>query len=269
MSLIELVGVTKAFYANREKDEAVIALDQVDLSIEKGEFVSLIGPSGCGKTVALSMMAGFSAPTLGEVRCCGAPIAGPGPDRGVVFQEYSLLPWLTVEDNIVFAVKNSCRARRERFDKRDAHRRAAEALCAVGLPDAGALRPNTLSGGMKQRVAIARLLAMDSEVFLMDEPFSALDEQTRSILDRSLFDLWRERGKTIVFVTHNITEAVLVSSRIVLFSGPPGRVAGQWVLSKDLERDLDSPEIRRVSEQIREALAAGSSAFGAQEAQDA
>ncbi len=265
MSLIELRDVTKAFYANREKDKATIAVDHVDLAVEEGEFVSLIGPSGCGKTVTLSLMAGFASPTMGEVLCCGAPIAGPGPDRGVVFQEYSLLPWLTVEDNIVFAVKNSCRARKVRFDKSDAHRRAAEALAAVGLPDAGGSRPNTLSGGMKQRVAIARLLAMDSEVFLMDEPFSALDEQTRSILDKSLFDLWKDRQKTIVFVTHNITEAVLVSSRIVLFSGPPGRIARQWMLPKDLERDLSSPEIQRVCDEIRIELARGSSAFGEQE----
>ena len=251
MSLIELTGVSKAFFTDRHKTTAKLSLDHVDLNVEEGEFVSLIGPSGCGKTVTLSMMAGFVMPTLGEVRFRGECIEKPGPERGVVFQEYSLLPWLSVMQNVVFALRNSIRAAGGRFDREEAAQRAADALATVGLDDVADMRPNTLSGGMKQRVAIARLLALDSEVFLMDEPFSALDEQTRHALDMSLFELWRERRKTIVFVTHNISEAVLMSSRIVLFSSSPGHVVEQWTLSTETERDPSSRELIELADEIR------------------
>ena len=272
MSLIELRGVSKGFFTDRKKTTAKIALDGVDLRVEEGEFVSLIGPSGCGKTVTLSMMAGFEQPTLGEVLFRGEPVSGPGPERGVVFQEYSLLPWLSVEQNVAFSVRNAMRAtagdggdrsgtglalsptgrpRPRRSPSSEARRRAREALATVGLLDSAGERPNTLSGGMKQRVAIARLLAMDSDVFLMDEPFSALDEQTRRALDESLFRLWRQHGKTIVFVTHNISEAVLMSSRIVLFSASPGRILREWELPADLERDLASPAVAAIADEIR------------------
>ena len=251
MSLIELQDVSKAFFADRHKKTAKLALDHVDLQVEEGEFVSLIGPSGCGKTVTLSMMAGFDTPTVGEVLFRGKRIEKPGPERGVVFQEYSLLPWLSVKQNVIFALQNSIRATGGHFDKQDASRRVDDALEVVGLADAADMRPNTLSGGMKQRVAIARLLAMDSEVFLMDEPFSALDEQTRHTLDTSLFDLWRERRKTIVFVTHNISEAVLMSSRIVLFSSSPGHIVEQWTLPTETDRDPTLREFAELTDEIR------------------
>lgn len=252
--LIELAGVGQAFFANRQATQAKVALKDVNLSIEQGEFVSLVGPSGCGKTVTLSIMAGFVRPVCGQALFRGRPIEGPSPERGVVFQEYSLMPWLSVEDNIMFALRNAARAQRVPFDKQAARERAREALSQVGLADAAPLRPNTLSGGMKQRVAIARLLAMDSEVLLMEEPFSALDEQTRAVLDASLFQLWRERAKTIVFVTHNITEAVLMSSRIVMFSGTPGSVVQEWHVPASFDRSPDSADVRSLVAHVRELL---------------
>lgn len=245
MALIELRSVTKAFFANRACSEATIALDSIDLAIEEGEFVSLLGPSGCGKTVTLGLMAGFDGPTEGEVLFRGEPVEGPSPERGVVFQEYSLFPWLSVGDNIAYALRGRGLRKAQRM------RIAEDALRRVGMADLAQRRPNLLSGGMKQRVAIARLLAMDSSVMLMDEPFSALDEQTRTQLDLGLRELWSREKKTVVFVTHSIAEAIAVSSRIVLFSASPGRVAGQWRLPDDMPRDLDAPEARALRDEIR------------------
>ena len=255
MALIELSRATKAYWTDRSKRRARIVLDDVDLAIEEGEFVCLIGPSGCGKTVTLNLIAGFEQPTRGTVRYRGREVAGPGPERGVVFQEYSLLPWLTVLENILFALDSSGAPRATRRDT------ALSALRAVGMAEFADQRPNLLSGGMKQRVAIARLLAMDSDVFLMDEPFSALDEQTRAVLDASLFQLWRERRKTVVFVTHNISEAVLLASRIVLYSGTPGSIIGQWRVPEDLPRDAGSPEARRLHAEIRDLMPASACSF--------
>lgn len=248
MALIELSSVTKAFFADRACSQATIALDQVDLTVEEGEFVSLLGPSGCGKTVTLGLIAGFDRPTAGEVLFRGKPVEGPDPERGVVFQEYSLFPWLTVRGNIAYALHGRGLSRAQRLEAAD------DALARVGMADFADRRPNLLSGGMKQRVAIARLLAMDSSVMLMDEPFSALDEQNRTRLDDSLRQLWRREGKTVVFVTHSIAEAIAVSSRIVLFSAGPGRVAGQWQLPDSMPRDLDAPEARALRDQIRACL---------------
>ncbi len=261
MSLFELHGVSKGFFVDRKKTTAKIALDNLDLSVEEGEFVSLIGPSGCGKTVTLSMMAGFDAPTLGEALFKGTPVQAPGPERGVVFQEYSLFPWMSVRQNVAFSVRNAAKATGQHLSKNEIDLRVREALATVGLSDVIDARPNTLSGGMKQRVAIARLLAMDSEVFLMDEPFSALDEQTRHALDESLFRLWKQRGKTIVFVTHNISEAVLMSSRIVLFTNSPGKVLREWELPADLDRDLSSPELMALTAEIRSLMPLSSCEF--------
>lgn len=255
MSLIEFEDVSKAFFTDGKRQQASLALRQMNLSIEEGEFVSIVGPSGCGKTVSLSMMAGFLSPTLGEVRFKGEPITAPGPERGVVFQQFSLMPWLNVEQNVAFAVRNARRKPSKQTDKVQIAQRVRYSLETVGLSHVAKSYPNTLSGGMQQRVAIARLLAMDSDVFLMDEPFSALDEQTRQHLDKSLFDLWKTSGKTIVFVTHNISEAVLMSSRILLLSSSPACVCGEWTIPADTERDLDSPRLRTLVQEIRAQLA--------------
>lgn len=261
MGLIELHGVTKAFFVDRHKTQAKVALDSLDLTIEEGEFVSLVGPSGCGKTVTLSMMAGFVKPTLGEVRFKDEPIVGPGPERGVVFQEYSLFPWQSVKRNVMFAARNALRASGHRVNAAELDRRVMASLATVGLLDVANARPNTLSGGMKQRVAIARLLAMDSSVFLMDEPFSALDEQTRRALDESIFDLWRHERKTIVFVTHDISEAVRMSSRIVLFSHSPGTIMGEWRLPNQADRDLSRSPFKEICEEVRACMPSSSCSF--------
>lgn len=261
MALIELKNVTKAFYTDRAKSRAKVVLDRVSLEIDRGEFVSLIGPSGCGKTVTLSMIAGFAQPTLGEVLFEGKPIEGPDPRRGVVFQEYSLLPWLTVEQNVAFAVKSSSRRQGLRVGAVQVQERARAALSQVGLSDAAGARPSTLSGGMKQRVAIARLLAMGSEVMLMDEPFSALDELTRFALDESMRRLWRREGKTVVFVTHSISEAVLVSSRIILLSDSPGHVVRQWRVDEGFPRDSQDDRFRSLCDEIRSCMPDTTCAF--------
>lgn len=245
MALLELQHVTRAFFADRSRSKLMVALDDVNLAIEEGEFVSLLGPSGCGKTVTLNLMAGFLAPTKGRVLFCSEEVQGPGPQRGVVFQDYSLLPWLSVEGNIAYALKGSGLTKAQRS------KRVHDALAQVGLAGLEERRPNLLSGGMKQRVAIARLLAMDSAAMLMDEPFSALDEQTRIALDDSLRNLWCQGGKTIVFVTHSIAEAIAISSRIVLYSGSPGHIVREWELPEDMPRDLDYPEARALRDEIR------------------
>ena len=180
MSQIRLSEVFKAYYTTRRMDDARVVLDKVNLNIEEGEFVSIIGPSGCGKTTILNMIAGFEGPTLGKVLFKDNEIESPSPERGVVFQEFSLLPWMSVRSNIELALE--CK----KVPEKDRKEIALKALEAVGLENFADYRPNLLSGGMKQRVAIARLLAMDSEVFLMDEPFSALDEQTRTKLDKDI-----------------------------------------------------------------------------------
>ena len=173
MSIIEFDDVSQAFFADRKKKTAKVALDHLSFSIDEGEFVSLLGPSGCGKTVSLSLMAGFASPLFGTVLFKGKPVEGPGPDRGVVFQEYSLFPWLSAKQNVVFSVRNACKASHIPLSREEAEKRAERALAVVGLADAVDARPNTLSGGMKQRVAIARLLAMERGRILLDR-FSSL-----------------------------------------------------------------------------------------------
>ena len=251
MALIELENVTKAFFANRKCTEITVALNDVSLSVEEGEFVSLLGPSGCGKTVTLSLMAGFDAPTSGQVRFKDTPIQSPSPERGVVFQEYSLFPWLSVRDNVIYALRG------RGLSKKEMRLAAENALSRVGMAEFADRRPNLLSGGMKQRVAIARLLAMDSDVMLMDEPFSALDEQTRIALDESLRELWRRENKTVVFVTHSISEAIAISSRIVLFTGGPGHIAREWELPDSMPRDPDHPLARAIRDEIKQAMEVG------------
>lgn len=248
MSQLSLDHVYKAYYSNRKMTEARVVLEDVCIDIEEGEFVSLIGPSGCGKTTVLNLFAGFERPTKGTASFNGKVVEAPSPERGVVFQEYSLMPWMSTIDNIMLALE--C----ERVPIKERRPIAEAALKRVGLWQYRDYRPNTLSGGMKQRVAIARLLAMDSEVFLMDEPFSALDEQTRHKLDEDLVDLWKERRKTVVFVTHNIDEAIMVSSRIIMFSDTPGKVIGEWRLDEDRDRHPEHPDNSRLKKEIFDRL---------------
>jgi len=195
-------------------------LDDVSYRIADGEFVSVIGPSGCGKTTMMNLVAGFLRPTSGAVLLDGQPIAAPGPDRGVIFQEYGVFPWLTVEQNIAFGLK--LHARRVPEAER-------EAICArymrlMGLADFADAWPKTLSGGMRQRLAIARAYAVKPEFLLMDEPFGALDAQTRSAMQDLLIDVLHAEGKTVMLITHSVEEAVYLSDRIVVMTARPARI---------------------------------------------
>jgi NitT/TauT family transport system ATP-binding protein len=204
-------------YAGREGQ--VPALEDISLNVEAGRFVVIVGPSGCGKTSLLMMMAGLRQQTAGSILCAGKPMAGPDPDRvGVVFQEASLFPWLTALDNIEFPLSIRHAPREER------RARATAMLNLVGLQGFGTRYPHELSGGMKQRVSIARGLVQDPPVLLMDEPFAALDEQTRMTMGHELLRIWSQTAKTVVFVTHSLTEAVYLADEVLVMSARPGRI---------------------------------------------
>jgi NitT/TauT family transport system ATP-binding protein len=213
---IQIQNVGQVF---RTSGAEVIALSDVSLDIKPGRFVVLVGPSGCGKSTLLMMLAGLRQQTSGTVLVNGAPIPAPDPNRvGVVFQEASLFPWLTAEENVEFPLALRGIAKAERRAK------AEEMLKLVGLEGFGKRHPHELSGGMKQRVSIARGLVQDPPVLLMDEPFAALDEQTRMTMGDELLRIWAATGKTVVFVTHSLTEAVYLADEVAVMSARPGRI---------------------------------------------
>jgi len=195
-----------------------VALHDVTLDVHPGEFLVLVGPSGCGKSTLLDLLAGLTLPTSGRVLLDGKPVTGPARDRGVVFQQYALFPWLSALDNVGFGLEVAGVGKRERREK------AAHYLELVGLTDFANRFPHELSGGMKQRVAIARSLAYEPQVLLMDEPFAALDAQTRETLQEELVEIWQRTGKTIVFITHGIDEAVVLGQRVAVMTTRPGRI---------------------------------------------
>lgn len=217
------VGATQVVLAGasvtyRSADGELRALDRTDLTIPAGQFLCVVGPSGCGKTTLLQLVAGFLSPTEGEVTVGGAPVTGPAPDRGVVFQKPELFPWLTVRGNVEFGL-------RMRHVRRSERRERAEAqLRRVGLADVADMRPYELSGGMQQRCQIARVLANDPRLLLMDEPFGALDALTREHLQNELLELRDSSPTTVIFITHSVEEAVHLADRIVVMSPRPGRV---------------------------------------------
>ena len=220
---IEVSGLTHVYTGG---DGSVPALADISLSVGAGRFIVIVGPSGCGKTSLLMMMAGLRRQTAGTILCAGRPIAAPDPDRvGVVFQEASLFPWLTAEDNVEFPLALRGVARAERRAK------AEDALRLVGLEGFGKRHPHELSGGMKQRVSIARGLVQDPPVLLMDEPFAALDEQTRMTMGDELLRIWAATGKTVVFVTHSLTEAVYLADEVAVMSARPGRIVDHLQVS--------------------------------------
>ena len=233
--MIEARGLSRLFPA-RDGGPAVQAIENVDLVQNEGEFLCIMGPSGCGKTTLLNIVAGFEKADSGICRVRGETVTDAGPDRGVVFQEYALFPWMTVERNVVFAMKAA------RKWSADAQARVGDILERMGLAHFRAALPKSLSGGMRQRVAIARLLAIDSPVMLMDEPFGALDSLTRSALQVDLMNVWRETHKTILFVTHNVDEAVYLADRIILMTPRPGRIVRE--VGVDLPRPRDVTEVR-------------------------
>lgn len=213
---LEVDRVSKWF--GGDAGEGTAALCDVSLTIHEGEFVCLLGPSGCGKTTLLRIIAGLESSTEGEVRVDGIPVAGPTPRLGMIFQDYSLYPWQRVIDNIAFGLELAGVGKTERLA------RASEYLDLVGLAGFSNAFPYELSGGMRQRVAVARALATDPAVVLMDEPFGALDAQTRNTMQRELLEIWTKTRKTVFFVTHSVDEAVFLADRIVVLSPRPGRV---------------------------------------------
>jgi ABC-type nitrate/sulfonate/bicarbonate transport system ATPase subunit len=221
----------------------VAAFEDISLAIQSGEFVSIVGPSGCGKTTLLFAVAGFLQPSRGRILVDGKPIVGPGPDRGVVFQSFALFNWLTVRDNVEFGLRmrgDAAASRRARSD---------ELLAMVGLGRFADRYPYELSGGMKQRTAITRALATNPDILLMDEPFAALDAQSREIMQEELVRIWEATRKTVLFITHSIDEAIYLSSRVVVFTTRPGRV--KHVLEVKLPGPRYDPHIRTSAEFVR------------------
>ncbi|MEU2038171.1 ABC transporter ATP-binding protein [Nocardia niwae] len=227
---LSLTGVRKQFSV-RGSQERFTALEDISLDLREGEFLVLVGPSGSGKSTLLDLLGGLSKPTAGEILLDGKPITGPGLDRGIVFQQYALLPWRTARANIEFGLEAKGLRRRTRRVL------AEHYLELVGLSGFGDRYPHELSGGMKQRVAIARSLAFDPEVLLMDEPFAALDAQTRESLQDELLRIWRATGKTVLFITHGIDEAVYLGQRVAVLTSRPGRIKA--IVDVEIDRDTD------------------------------
>lgn len=244
--LVEVDGVSQIF--ETREGQPTWALWQVSLLIDAGEFVCMIGPSGCGKTTLLHLIAGFIKPTEGTVRFGGVPVQAPGPDRGVVFQEYALFAWMTARQNVEFGLRMRGVSKAERSD------RAREALARVGLAGALDRYPHELSGGMRQRVAVARALVNEPRVLLMDEPFAAVDAITRATLQSDLVDLWQQTGISIVFVTHNIDEAAYLAQRVVVMRAHPGSVKRSMSIDMAYPRHRSSPEFGALYARIGEAL---------------
>ncbi|WP_300711005.1 ABC transporter ATP-binding protein [Limnohabitans sp.] len=233
---LRLTGVTKSFVAPRT-GLSTLAVAEMSLDIQTGEFICIVGPSGCGKSTVLNMIAGLDVPTGGLIEKDGQAIRGPGADRGVMFQDYALMPWQTVEDNVGFGLRHGTPG--ENLNKAQRNQRIAHFIELVGLRGSEHKYPHQLSGGMRQRVALARLLANGPDILLLDEPLGALDAQTRLILQAELLRIWGETSpvterKTAVFITHDIEEAVLLADRVVVMSSHPGRV--REVVTIDLPR---------------------------------
>jgi NitT/TauT family transport system ATP-binding protein/sulfonate transport system ATP-binding protein len=242
---IDIKGVSKVFSIG---GQTVQALREVNLTINKGEFVCLIGASGCGKSTLLRIMAGFETTSSGSANMYGMPIDGPSPERGMVFQDYGLFPWLTVKENICFGQRqrNPPKAKLEEL--------SAYYTDMVGLTKFANYYPGQLSGGMKQRVAIARVLANDCEVLLMDEPFGALDALTREKLQQDLLEIWERTKVTVVFVTHAVEEAVMLSDRVVVMTAGPGRIEEDIKLELARPRDITAVEFNEIRRDITQYL---------------
>ena len=224
------------------------ALQGAELRVEEGEFICLIGPSGCGKSTLLRILAGFEQPTSGYVFVGGREVAGPGPERGMVFQDYGLFPWLNVRENIGFGPAARGVAKAKIAETVD------HFVNMVGLSKFADRYPHQLSGGMKQRVAIARVLANDARVVLMDEPFGALDAMTRENLQLELLDLWAKTKLTVIFVTHAIEEAILLSDRVVAMAAGPGRIVAETAIDLPRPRDVVSPDFNALRRALSEQL---------------
>ena len=240
-SQIQINGVSKIFSAGGNK---VIALEDINLEVKPGEFICLLGPSGCGKSTLLNAVAGFSHPTSGSIVVNGKPVQAPGPDRGMVFQEYALFPWMTVEKNIAFGLEI------KKQTKVQIREKVSALLEMLNLQDFRDRYPKDLSGGMRQRVAIARVLALDSPTLLMDEPFGALDSLTRRNLQDELLRIWTEFKKTIIFVTHSIEESIYLADRIVVMTYRPGTIKKIVSVGMPRSRDPSSVEFNDLKKEL-------------------
>jgi len=246
--MLSIKNLNKAYHT--EEGDEVVALSDINLYVADKEFVCFIGPSGCGKTTLLRITAGLEKPDSGTLTVNNEPITGPGPDRGMVFQEYSLFPWRTVLKNVTFSLEL------KKIPKREREKIARDFLELVGLSKFADSYPHELSGGMKQRVAIARALVNDPDVLLMDEPFGAVDAQTRNRLQHELLNIWEKKKKTVLFITHSVDEAVFLADKVVVFTARPGRI--KEVISVDLPRPRErtSFEANAVREHLLATLGA-------------
>jgi NitT/TauT family transport system ATP-binding protein len=245
-SKLSLQGISKHFHA---RGRSLQALDNISLEVSEGEFVCLLGPSGCGKSTLLNIIAGLEQADEGRLLCDGDAVSAPGRDRMMMFQESALFPWLDVLGNVLFSLRL-----KPGMDAAERRETAEFYLRLVGLERFHHSFVHELSGGMKQRVALARALAPNPRVLLMDEPFAALDALTREQLYGDLQRIWRERRKTIVFVTHNVREAVCLGDRVVLFSPNPGRIRRQFRIGLQRPREISSVEVARHATEIMAAL---------------
>jgi NitT/TauT family transport system ATP-binding protein len=243
---IQLQEVSLSYQANTGSE--LLALDRIDLDVHPGEFLCIVGPSGCGKSTLLHLIAGLQKPTSGRIAMDGESVSAPGTDRILIFQEHGLFPWLTVGQNVEFGMKMKGLSRAERED------RTRHYLRLVHLSQFKDSRPHHLSGGMRQRVALARALATEPDVLLMDEPFAALDAQTRDMLHDELEKIWAETGRTIIFVTHNVREAVRLGDRVALMSFRPGRVKKEFLVDLPRPRHLEEVEVARTAREILDHL---------------
>jgi NitT/TauT family transport system ATP-binding protein len=225
-------------------DREVVALAGIDLEVARGEMCCLLGPSGCGKSTLLNAIAGFSPPSAGQVLVDGEEVAGPGPQRGMVFQEYALFPWMTVAENVAFGLEV------KRLPRAAVRAKVDELLALFGLEDFHDRFPRDLSGGMRQRVALARVLAIDPPILLMDEPFGALDALTRRNLQDELLRIWAQFRKTIVFVTHNIEEAIYLADRVLVMTYRPGTIKRDQLIALPRPRDTASPAFNDLKREL-------------------
>ncbi len=225
-------------------------LEDISFTAEDGQFLALVGTNGCGKTTLLRLIAGLERPTRGSIRVGGQEVTGPGPDRGLVFQEYALFPWLSVRQNVEFGLKM------RKVPPEKGQRIAQRYIDMLGLTGFEGYRTDQLSGGMKQRAAIARAMANDPRVLLMDEPFAALDCQTRVQMQEELLNVWQQEHKTVVFVTHNVEEAAMLADRVLIFSRRPTRIMESLEVGLLRPRDRMGPEINRLRSYIARALRA-------------
>jgi len=238
---IQIRNVSKVFSSGGQE---IVALDDINLDIQPGEFICLLGPSGCGKSTLLNAVAGFSPPTGGTITVDGQAVLNPGPDRGMVFQEYALFPWMTVAKNIAFGLEI------KKMPKAQIAEKVGALLHMLNLQDFRERYPKDLSGGMRQRVAIARVLALDSPILLMDEPFGALDSLTRRNLQDELLRIWTEFRKTIIFVTHSIEESIYLADRIIVMTYRPGKIKKQVRVAMSRPRDPSSAEFNELKKEL-------------------